>query len=244
MDWEKYQKDFLWFSYFGITENDVKSGKVDKKRAISICAGRAYLDLSRTLKFSFSTTELKDLKKENNEFYTSYLNAKEDFKTKIEKELTDRIHCFFDNNCDYREWHKNTVDEIIRIAKDKKVNSEKLFLEFYVGQAQKWVNMTLKNMMVMGLWDSEIDKIITCLDIPLDTYILSAAKKEKGEKVFEDMEVEGLGIPKEIALWSQINDYKQYVEYQNEIKKETENKQIEWEADAWIAQATRENSKT
>ncbi len=56
--------DFLLYSYFGIKESDLNDQiKKDIPYNIPyICAKRAYLDLARTVKYRYSSSELKEMK--------------------------------------------------------------------------------------------------------------------------------------------------------------------------------------
>lgn len=47
-------------------------------------------------------------------------------------------------------------------------------IEFYIGQAQKWVNMTLKYLYV--LVPDVVEPFYNLLHIPLDNYIMDIAK--------------------------------------------------------------------
>ena len=78
------------------------------------------------------------------------------------------------------------------------------------------------------------------IHIPIDNYIIDAVRKEG--RISELFDVEGLGIqPTFSGKWSKIAEYKDYLEYQNAIRKELQKRNcipIEWEADAWMAEGT------
>ena len=99
----------------------------------------------------------------------------------------------------------------------KKENEETLF--FY-GQVQKWVNITLKNMLVMELWDKDFEKIRNCLHVPIDNVILKPIKCD-------------LGISFSVKSWSRWNSC-EYKKLQVDIRDKLKNKSpIDWEYEKW-----------
>ncbi len=120
-----------------------------------------------------------------------------------------------------------------------KKDAEKFFNLFEesmsIGQAQKWLNMSIKYMRMMSVLNKSIDS--EDIHVPVDNYVIDAVKKNG--KISELFDVEGLGI--EISFngaWSRINDYNKYLELQNKIRKKLEERKyipIDWEAEAWIA---------
>lgn len=216
---ERQRQDFLWYCLFGITKTDAEN---DKDKALDACIERAYRDLSRTIKYKFTVSEIEKNKPGAKEFKT---NCKDQFKGNATKAIKDGVQnigaCF---DC----WHKSLCNEIISKAEESKCIKDDE--SFTYGQAQKWVNMTLKYMLIMGLWD-EINDTINALHVPIDRYILIML---------------GYGEKYEGKAWSQI-DAKDYKEIQKGIRQKiTDSKYqspIEWEFDAWITQAKKENNK-
>ena len=167
MGWKKYREDFLWFSYFGVTEDDVKS----LNDAILACSRRAYADLSRTLDYKYSVSDLK--KDENIEIRKSFERWKTCFRCTVDGKIIAHINKLFgmktvDENV-FNSWHKKVCKDIIESAaegsKPKDIKEQHLFGKkgeptnsITYGQAQKWVNMTLKNLLVMGKINHEDDK--------------------------------------------------------------------------------------
>ena len=76
-----------------------------------------------------------------------------------------------DNIC-FDKFHETLCDEIIKIYK-------RYNIEFYYGQAQKWVNMTMKYLCVIGEkkypW---LKKVYSSLHVPIDRVILNQAINE------------------------------------------------------------------
>ena len=221
----EYQQDFLWFTYFGITWTKAKA---NKDKALASCCNRAYRDLSRTLDYTHPVSELdsRTWKKEKKEEREAYICAKKKYKTDVVDYLITQCKNIPKGEELFNKWHKKACVKIIALAGDE----GKLFkTKPTYGQAQKWVNMTIKNMLVMGLWD--MDELKSYLHIPLDSFIFERAKQE-------------LGVQCPFDSWSGIDNYEEYLDYQNEIKKAVKEKNktaIDWEGPAWIDQSEIEN---
>ena len=272
-DFERQSQDFLWYSYFGITKTDAENYK---DKALEACIDRAYQDLPRTLSYKYSIEYLKNnpdnySEEEFKALKDNFEALKENYKECISKKIFYSIKDLLNEDKSFAAWHETTSNLIVSISKGEKENEqeyrygESLFkkenneVEFYYGQAQKWLNMTLKYMLVMGLWG--IEKYKDSLHVPIDNYIYKAAKKATNEPIYKnDAEnkdvVTGLNVKQikrniskdnkennEDVAWSRINQ-EEYNNYQNEIRKSINNSQynssIEWEFDAWIAQAKEE----
>lgn len=133
-------------------------------------------------------------------------------------------------------WHCKAIEKLI----DKSKEYQELFEEsqITVGQAQKWLNMSIKYMRMMGLLNKDIKSEF--IHVPIDNYIVDAVKKNG--KISELFEVESLGIePTFSGKWSKITEYKDYLKYQKTIQEELRKRNcipIVWESDAWMAEAT------
>lgn len=66
---------------------------------------------------------------------------------------------------------------------------------FTVGQAQKWINMTFKYLHLLDY--PEVQKVYEYCHIPIDTYMLSITNYSLSK------------------VWSKLDDYSEYLEYQN-----------------------------
>lgn len=156
---EKGAIDFLLFSYFGITEKN-EIGEI-----IDATIDKAYQDATNEGAFN---TLLKDESKEK--IQVCKKNAEESIRELVRK-------CFSDDPL-YDEWHVDVCKKIC--------NSYKDISEFTYGNAQKWINMTLKNLYIIGslhrqiypkesaeMWKCLIDKAPE-FHIPIDNYILQA----------------------------------------------------------------------
>lgn len=128
-----------------------------------MCSQKAYLDLSRTLDYKDAVKERK----------------KEAFKRAQYGLIT--------NNIDRRE---NL--ELCKVVKNN-ADASQLFNRFDFGQAQKWVNMTMKYMSLLGIVENESE-----IHIPIDSYILEALWDERDLKIY---------IPKSEKLDKNGNKY-------------------------------------
>ena len=81
-----------------------------------------------------------------------------------------------------------------------------------IGQAQKWINMTLKNLLILG--DKRISQITLnykYFHIPIDNIIQ------------DRFQISPYFLRKRFPVWSQIPDYENYLEYQKEVRKTFKN---------------------
>lgn len=189
---------FLKFSYFG-----------DLNISIEIASNRAYRDMCRTLKFDVlpkdtKTTIISDLKEAVNVIF------KEEIPIINEGSITSPEK--FDS------WHCKVCENIKLLYNEKGI-------KFTYGQAQKWVNMTIKYLYLFGGYT--FDRVFENIHIPVDKYILEAANKK-------------LGIDKPTTSWSKWNDYDDYCKYQKAIREELRKKNISplrWEFKTWLEKA-------
>lgn len=175
----------------------------DKKNASDLdkAIERAYLDMCRTLTKS---NECGENQREN---------AAKKLKEKIEELAKSKI--------DYNVWHKKTckalVDEYTK--EDSKYN-------LTYGQAQKWVNMSMKYLLVFG--DATAMARLKELHAPIDQYVCDKVKESR------------LDYKQPFDKWSKINDYNdEYLPYQKIIKsiaKDEGKAPIIWEFRIWNGQ--------
>ena len=246
---------FFMHSYFGIALDELESD--NKEAVITKCAQRAYLDLSRTLEFTekytdkMSVCEKRRIQGDHNRFRDEICNVVTE---QIQKHLLTSDKTNFDLN------HKNACKEITCTARkspvlNKNENGEK----FYHGQAQKWLNMTMKYMWLTGLWKDEFAKLMPVIHIPVDSFIIEAIWHEKFDEdsngwINQDS-VKKLSVvlpcknervknekrrykyaSEKVKAWSQW-DYKEYEDFQISLRKWCESQKtipLLWEGPAWI----------
>lgn len=214
---------FLTFAYMGIDVFDTVDAEGEiLKSLIKKCALKAYQDLKRRVPYTYNSIEAN---KPGNE---KYRNKKEQFKAKVIEIITEAI------TKDGSLIPENQIIpcKIIEtvLAESKKSCYKTLFKDdFTVGLAQKWVNMTLKNLMAI-----QIIKDGDTLDAPIDSYIIKAAKMERQAR-----RTLGLGAKKyPKCAWSKWNNLEEYIAFQNEIKDIARDEfgmtAIAWENQAWV----------
>ena len=239
MNWEDYQKDFFLFAYLGITPDEVN----EKDRSIKACVDRAYLDMCRTLSIQ---------NKDFGEKYSKILADNLSFNEKVIK-TTQRLteirnmaySVFFNNSSDLA---KAELEEYLqpKTYSDRTKRQDRII---YYGHAQKWINMALKYMWLIGLIEGEA---VEELEAPIDTYVMKAAGKEFGVLFpVDNNTVDNTQIYNwkeyryDTMPWSKLYKY-EYDEIQKRIKEKIDGQPlsvIEWECNAWIKQAKIERDK-
>ena len=251
--------DFLLYSYFGIKESDLNDQS--KKDIPYICAKRAYLDLARTVKYSYSSSKLEEMKskkssEEDKDKANNFIESKNNLIKNICENIlspvkTEKGEISFENS-DFDDWHKAKCEEIkekmngnyetVNNSDEKVLNKS-----FTIGQAQKWVNMTLKYLWLLDTLPQNIGE--KDLHVPIDSYIIEIAYDNKNK--FDN----ALGLeekPKE--SWSKLSEYKDYFgtqkdyfgiqkEIRKAIKNTNETIPIKWESLAWIEVAEKQANK-
>lgn len=191
-------RDFLFYEKFKYTYRSLAE---NTSAALDICENLAYRDFCRTIRFKGEHDTFKD-------------NVKVLITQNIDGLISVRTKEDFDRK------HKDLCEKIIEIANFQKV----LEADFTYGQAQKWLNMTLKYMLLTGFWNDKLQPIIGFLHIPVDSYIISAAKKY-------------LGISITSKAWSKW-DIEIYEQFQKEVREKSGNENpIEWEHKVWLETA-------
>lgn len=209
--------EFLKYAYFNITKGDSMNDLLRK------CANKAYMDLCRTIKFKTEGGNIKaeykakicDMLVNNYDVLINAVNSTDDKQTVFDKE------------------HKRICEEIC--SKYSEIS------EFTYGQAQKWLNMMLKYVLLI-----EGDSVLkSCLHIPVDSYIMQAVGSDN-PKLKYCLKLEC--VPKKDGTvgkysestskpWSKWS-YEEYIAFQNSIRtaiaESDYNSPIEWENKAWI----------
>lgn len=102
---------------------------------------------------------------------------------------------------EYDEWHRETMAGLIKIFK-------KFGQAFTIGQAQKWINMSIKH---LAIYSSELtDRYYHFAHIPIDSYIISALKDKIDCTFGQD--------PKRYISWNNIDDYGSYIKFQRDFR--------------------------
>lgn len=164
-------------------------------------SNRAYRDMNRTIRFRGMEPEnRKELRRKTTQL------LKESIQNVLSVDGLDQK--VFD------KWHEDLCMTIIDCYK-------KASVVLTCGQAQKWVNMTLKYLYVLD--EDMIESVFQYCHVPLDNYIF-----DYSEKIY------GIGKPK--TAWSRWTDYKKdYMAYQDALRRMiNDDTPLGWEFEAWI----------
>ena len=217
--------DFLLYSYFGYSSEDSEQTVMEK------CAYRAYLDLARTVKYTYSSTELEKAKA-GTEAY-SFAEIRKTRIKKICSSLIESIENYPNYLGDFDTWHKSECTQIIDQMNAPYGDVKKEFLKagftFTYGQAQKWVNMTLKYLWLLDRLPEGLTA--KSLHVPIDSFILEKLQEENGDGIKRD----GDTYKYKGESWSQLDDYDAYLDIQAKIVQIAGKAlPIEWEGSAWM----------
>ena len=209
--------------FIGADDNKVKNFKKDCETPEG-CAKKAYDDLRRNIRYVeyYGIGNMEEKKKDEYKDETEKLIAR---CVKKMPAVPDRK--VFD------KWHKQTCLEIIGLAKKHNLKGaiHKNF-EFTHGLAQKWLNMAIKNMIVMGLYKEEFKKVASVLHVPVDSIILKQACELKIKLPRKGEAVKYGAFSKDATKsWSTWN-YDDYIRFQDALRDKVA-KPMEWEFQAW-----------
>lgn len=165
---------------------------------------RAYRDFNRTLRFGDMADEARiDLRKQATEILRERISN-----------IAEETHMTQET---FDTWHKETCGLI-------RQPYVKAGIEFSWGQAQKWLNMTIKYLYIVGT--CTFDGVFQFCHIPVDNYVFEIAHKE-------------LGVPVPKVRWSRWSDYdSQYMTYQKELRSRIKDcDPLRWEFKYWMKEA-------
>lgn len=201
------------------------------KDAFIRCSDFAYRDMCRTIKFA------NGYKGDSKKAAANKKKLREAVTILIEKQTQRWINDKTLNEVKFKSEHKNLCEAIIdkyrnTTTQDKHQHS----LSF--GQAQKWVNMTLKNLYVYSESNTtqlSLQPILQHLQIPIDNVILDIASDQK--KCYVDPANISYNVIRPEGVWSDW-DYATYKYYQDKLIKKIEAthpkmQPIIWELTHW-----------
>lgn len=243
--------EFLVFTYFGIDFND--DFNTILKSAIKV----AYNDA--TMQGAYNALE-----KENVESI-KYNNVAQKLESAIKDDLLK------DNSKGYEKWHKYICEELVKCY--EKVTSNNKNPAFSYGNAQKWVNMTMKYLYILSEifhkfnfnkdcnfedYYDRIGKLYEELQVPVDSFIIESIWDEKKQikgipyynnKLNKATDSNGNRIPgkynsEKVVPWSKWTDT-EYKKFQEHLPEVFENHQspLDWEHKAWIEIAKKRREK-
>ena len=236
-DLERTVSSLLFFS-FGFDLSDLRNAESDST-IIDCLIKKAYVDATNQGAFNAQAKKQEDEKRSN---------AKIKGEVILKKQISN-----LKEDTDFDEWHKSLCRALVEAYEED-------FAErFTYGNAQKWINMTLKyaDMLCplyshlpieMPLWMDAIAKHHANLHLPVDSYIIEAVWKccdglkrsepQKNELLplaIEELERGGWGkySPDKVKSWSKWNEG-DYLKFREQLRLILEETPIEWEAEAWI----------
>lgn len=208
---------------------------------IRVVGMRAYRDLSRTMRYVKGTDIPMKWGKSMRWHFAERIST---------DELAAGVHALLAARSqeDFDREHRTCCENILDLANS--TEQEPLLQEkMTYGQAQKWVNMTMKYLYILGYVP---EKVVPFLHVPVDDFMLEAVwsanhgedrdkdrlrngMKNPDKLPFADSKSKSYGSAK-ILRWSKW-DAKKYEEYQAGIRNALEGSDISpivWEGDAWM----------
>jgi len=201
---------------------------VEKSVIIEKCASMAYGDLCRNL------SGLRDMPDDK----------KGKWHEAVVSEIVACVQDLLDNPKDFDDWHKATCKAIRDKSVEHNVSDYVKWLKkhehegFSHGLAQKWLNMTLKNMLIAetASWYKKLDELRKLLHVPVDNYVIAAAHNVLG---IREEKNKGFGSDPKWSRWN----YVRYIDFQKKVRAAFESEgargdyscPIDWEFDAWIS---------
>lgn len=230
--------DFLLYSYF---ECDREENEIE---VIQKCARRAYRDLARTVRYAHPASEPEKAKADSG--LAAFKNLQKKHISDVCNDMAQSIYACKEGFNKFDSWHKKKCKWIIH-KMNKPYDDRKKFLkeDFTYGQAQKWLNMTLKYLWLLDRLPKGIKA--QSLHVPIDRFILEKLK-ETGKFNEKSNKITGSGESffYNGKTWSAMSDIENYKTLQEEIKEiagEANLLPIEWESLAWLEVAKSRKSR-
>lgn len=233
---------FLMYNYFKLTFSHGE----DKKKVLNACIKRAYSDAAQQGAFHALLKE-DTLKKK----------AKK-AQDKSTKTITEALEKLLEHDAvRFENWHHETCNALCDTYKN--VCSKNNIL-FSYGNAQKWVNMSLKYLSMLNeiykvyrpgcefckAYSANIEKYRSEFHVPVDSYIIETVWDEDTILPLKNnwTEKRGAYSSSKITPWSKWTE-KEYSEFQNSLSSSglLTDSPLDWENQAWIeAACTRRKS--
>lgn len=152
-----------------------------------LCIDRAYRDFNRTMR-GFASHEGKR-------------EAHQQARLCVRQLLSEVREQPISSQEQFDEWHRHACEALALVY------DQHGFKPFYVGQAQKWLNMSLKYIFTMG--DARIPgyaPLYPFCHVPLDSILIRQLSK--------------YGFPTMAERWSRISSYEQYLGCQRWVREQ------------------------
>jgi len=120
------------------------------------------------------------------------------------------------NQDEFDTWHRDTASRLVQTAENPD-------FDFTVGQAQKWINVSIKNAVALG------DRLMPSLSCVYDVAHVALDRIVLGELRRKDW------MPRELLQdpWSQLTDYEEYMTCQRLIRENLPGIPLEEEFHIW-----------
>ena len=219
--------DFMLYSYFKVTADD------DKETILKGIINKAYDDA--TMQRAYNAILPSELKQKSDE---------------TKNDVGKKILSILQFNISEKVFDPITIMDEIKDVYDKNVNG--YFEYFSFGNAQKWVNMSIKYILVINALLSAVNsKHEFCkmgnkfeekkaqFDLPVDSYMLEALWDNKDIKI--PAERKGKYSPDKVTPWSKWNK-DDYIKFRESLHSSIECP-LDWEGPDWIEVAKKRNCK-
>lgn len=169
-----------------------------------LCIDRAYRDFNRTMS-GFKTLDRKQ-------------EAHKQARMCVRQQLTDLSRLEVTTAAQFDNWHRQACEALAAVYQ---ANG---YAPFYVGQAQKWFNMSLKYIFTMGTQRIPgFDQLYACCHVPFDNILIRQLEK--------------YDFPAQPTRWSRIKDYDLYLSYQQWIRNQFQSPPLDVEFLLWMGKS-------
>ena len=237
--------NFLLYSYFKITLESESDTIIEK------AIDKAYFDATNRAAFNA-------LEKTN-------FNS-DDLKSKGTTIIKEGINKIIEQPLNFDKIHNDMCVNLIKKYENVKIKN-KDETAFSYGNAQKWVNMTMKYLYVIGNvslnseanndfitnYAEKINEFSNKIHIPVDSYIIEAIWKGYNIEKFDKNNLPEIKTLKDgsfgtyssekVRPWSKWDNAEEYTNFQKSLRKAVKESPIEWEGSAWIEIAQKRNKQ-
>lgn len=242
--------DFLVYSYFGIVPEKIfKNEKTELYGGFhdynDYCINKVIMAAYRdaTNQGAYNTLFKKDLYN-----IEKLREASKEARNKSARFLSEKISDSENMKDGFDEWHAEVCKELVEFHKKIRVGDDNFFT---YGNAQKWVNMTMKYLWMLGLLPEKIKE--ENLHIPIDSFVIDALwnyenvilpcfDQNKRNREYKQPSNFVIGWSK----WKEenYNDLVKSIEHVDLVKNGKNESNLSWENEVWITQSEKRNKST
>lgn len=209
VDRQKYINFLVDVAFVGDVDGDFSESNKGYKKAIN----NAYRDLQRTMSYKKLGIKEDEIAEFKNECRIIIGNALD-----VLLEINDESS--------FDKWHKELC-----------IKLSELNIALTIGQTQKWVNMTLKNLCILEEFEfyslTGFQDKSKFFHVSIDTYVIENVKNDENLSIDINKEIREHSNSKTNA-WSKWNDYDSYKKIQDQFRKELSDRTpFDWELVSW-----------